>query len=214
MRIALLSKRTEYCKIAQNYIKENFNDYLIREGETDDPFPEIPGTSDYLISFLSPWIIPKEILLKTKYALNFHPAPPKYPGTGCYNFAIYNKETEYGVTCHQMLEKVDTGRIIRAKFFPMDPQDTVYKLKNRTLDHLILLFYEIMDIIKSNQPLPLSDLHWLNQPTKRKDLIELCRITKEMSPEEIARRIQATYFPGAKDLPFIEISGRKFVLKE
>lgn len=214
MKIVLLSKKTDYCKLAQDYIKANFTNYQIIEGENTNPLPEIEWTCDYLISFLSPWIIPKSILTKAKYAINFHPSPPKYPGIGCYNFAIYDKQTEYGATCHHMATKVDTGSIIRVKFFPMSAQDTVYTLKNRTMDTMVKLFYEIIDLIKNNQPFPTSDLYWLRQPYRRKDLVELCRITKDMSKEEIALRIQATYFPGAKDLPFIDIDGKKFILAE
>ena len=214
MKIILITKRTDYCKIAQNYIKKNFKDHVIIEGENNDPLPNIDWTCDYLISFLSPWIIPKQILTKAKYAINFHPAPPQYPGTGCYNFAIYHQQTEYGATCHHMATKVDTGKIINVKFFPLYPQDTVYTLKNRTMDKMIQLFYEIADIIKNNQLLPSSDLQWLRTPYKRKELVELCKITADMSDQEIALRIQATYFPGAKDLPFIEIAGKKFIFKE
>ncbi len=214
MKIVLLSKKTDYCKLAQDHIKANFTNYQIIEGENTDPLPNIEDSCDYLISFLSPWIIPESILTKAKYAINFHPAPPKYPGTGCYNFAIYDKQTQYGATCHHMATKVDTGNIIDVKFFPLYPQDTVYTLKNRTMDNMIQLFYEITNLIKNNQPLPVSDLHWLRQPYKRKDLVELCRIDKNMSQEEISLRIQATYFPGAKDQPFIEIGGKKFVLQE
>ena len=214
MKILLLSKNTDYCKIVQNHIKENFSEYQIIEGENGDPFPALDWSGDYLISFLSPWIIPEHFLTKAKYALNFHPAPPKYPGTGCYNFAIYNQENEYGATCHHMESKVDTGNIIQVKLFPMYPEDTVYTLKNRTMDHMLQLFYEILDLIKKNQPLPTSELHWQRLPYKRKELVELCRITKDMSEQEISRRLQATYFPGARDLPFIEIVGKKFILKE
>lgn len=214
MKIILLSKKTDYCKIAQDHIKQNFSNYALIEGENSDPLPNMDWTCDYLISFLSPWIIPEHVLAQAKYAINFHPAPPKYPGTGCYNFAIYDKQTEYGATCHHMATKVDTGNIISVKFFPMYKEDTIYTLKNRTMDNIIQLFYDITDIIKNNLPLPVSDLHWLRTPYKRKDLIELCKITPDTTNEEITLRIQATYFPGAKDMPFIELAGKRFVLKE
>ena len=38
-----------------------------------------------------------DTLKKAKNAINFHPAPPKYPGSGCYNFAIYNKDKKIGM---------------------------------------------------------------------------------------------------------------------
>ncbi len=66
----------------------------------------------YIISFVSPWIIPENLLNSAqKAAINFHPGPPDYPGTGCYNFALYEGTKKYGVTAHHMEKKVDTGNI-------------------------------------------------------------------------------------------------------
>ena len=51
--------------------------------------------------------------------INFHPGSPEYPGTGCTNFAIYNKEKEYGVTCHYMKTSVDSEILSQVKRFPI-----------------------------------------------------------------------------------------------
>ena len=38
---------------------------------------------------MSPWVLNNKILKKTNmYNINFHPGSPKYPGIGCFNFAI------------------------------------------------------------------------------------------------------------------------------
>ena len=58
-------------------------------------------------------------------AINFHPASPEYPGTGCNNFALYENAGEYGVTCHYMAPKADTGKIIKVKRFPVFANDDV-----------------------------------------------------------------------------------------
>ena len=61
---------------------------------------------DYIFSFRSKYIVPKEILKKTKIAaINFHPGPPNYRGIGCVNFSILNNEKFYGLTCHLMSKK-------------------------------------------------------------------------------------------------------------
>ena len=45
---------------------------------------------DYILSFRSQSILPESLLKIPKfYSINFHPGPPEYPGTGCFNFAIY-----------------------------------------------------------------------------------------------------------------------------
>ena len=61
---------------------------------------------DIIISYLSSLILPVAVLKKTKkYNINFHPGPPKYPGIGCFNYAIFNKDKFYGCTAHIMKKK-------------------------------------------------------------------------------------------------------------
>ena len=57
--------------------------------------------------------------------------------------------------------------------------------------------------------LPQSDERWKRKPQKRKELNELCRITSDMSAEEIQRRVKAVTFPNAPGA-YIEIDGMKF----
>ncbi len=53
---------------------------------------------EYIISFLSTWIIHQSILnCAQKVAKNFHLGSPDYPGIGCYNFALYEICMRYGV---------------------------------------------------------------------------------------------------------------------
>lgn len=176
-------------------------------------FPEDLGYSDYdyVISYLSPWIIPAHILNTAKTAaINFHPAPPEYPGIGCINFALYNEAKEYGVTCHHMAPQVDTGGIIAVKRFTVYPNDTVETLLNRSYDYQLALFYDIIASIYHGQPLPVSPETWTKKPTTRKELDQLATITPDLSEEEIAKRIRATSFQNWK--PCIEVNGHKFEL--
>ena len=56
------------------------------------PFPKEAKKwqGDYIISYLSRWIVPSYLLNNAKIAsFNFHPASPEYPGIGCNNFALY-----------------------------------------------------------------------------------------------------------------------------
>ena len=55
----------------------------------------------------------------------------------------YNQEKEYGVTCHHLVGKVDTGTIISVKKFPLFDHDRVIDLINRTYVYLDYLFFEI-----------------------------------------------------------------------
>ena len=74
---------------------------------------------DFILCFRSHYILKKNLIDKAQIAaINFHPGPPEYPGSGCLNFALYDNSKEYGVTVHLMNDKVDNGKIIEClRFF-------------------------------------------------------------------------------------------------
>jgi methionyl-tRNA formyltransferase len=127
-------------------------------------------------------------------AINFHPGPPEYPGIGCTNFAIYNNADVFGITCHHMEAKVDTGDIVAVKRFPVFENDTVYSITQRCYSEILYTFYELLYLLMNGENLPASTEKWLRQPYLRKELNELCRLTTDMDREEIERRIKATTY--------------------
>lgn len=211
--IFFIGKKNDfYCERAKDFIKAHFSKKMILLGQRGERFPEDAGwwEGDYIISYLSPWIIPEHLLNRAeKASINFHPGPPEYPGIGCTNFAIYDGVDTFGVTCHHMNPKVDTGDLIAVKRFPLFESDTVFTLTQRCYGYILRLFYEIASLILSGEELPKSDECWKRKPYKRKELNELCRITTDMSAEEIRRRVKAVTFPGAPGA-YIKIDGMKF----
>ncbi|MGC8857313.1 MAG: formyltransferase family protein [Anaerolineae bacterium] len=203
-----------YCVRALEFCQASFARVTFCLGRWGDPLPaEIRAwEGDYIISYLSRWVVPAELLRRARRAaINFHPASPEYPGIGCNNFALYEGATEYGVTCHHMAEKVDTGAIIAVRRFPVYPQDDVASLLQRTYEHQIELFFEIVGLLAEGKELPVSSEKWTRPPFTRKQFNELFRITPEMSPEEIARRIRAVSFEQWQ--PYIELHGFRFEYK-
>jgi methionyl-tRNA formyltransferase len=196
-----------------NYLKTNFKHVEIYQGEINNKFPllDVEGLSqDILVSYISPWIIPGSILDRTRlFNINFHPGPPEYPGIGCFNFAIYNEEETYGVTAHLMEEKVDTGRIIAIKRFPLLTTDSVYHLSIRSYEYMFSLFCEVFDYFSIHKELPNCKESWKCRPYKRKELEELCKVLPGMSRHEVDLRIKATAYP---EMPgaYIELFGNKF----
>jgi len=214
MSILLFSKRREdfYFQKAYDFIKLNCEDVVLVQGLPGEPFPReyLSWEGDYILSYLCPWVLPAEILQKAKKAaINFHPGPPQYPGTGCTNFALYHEVDVYGVTCHHMVSHVDTGNIIAVKRFPVFPSDTVYSLTQRCYSHMLALFYDIFSYIVMDAPLPVTDEVWTREPYRRKDLNALKRIELDMPPDEIRRRIRASAFPGTPGA-YVEIAGERF----
>lgn len=215
LRVLFLSKKDNvYAQRASEFIKQEFRHSLLFSGDRKEPLPAevLQWKGDLMISFISSWIYPQTLLDNAALAaINFHPGSPEYPGIGCTNFAVYNGEKEYGVTCHHMKATVDTGSIISVKRFPITPDDTVYNVTQQCYGLIERMFYEVMDCILQGRSLPVSGEKWTRKPYTRKQLNELCEITPGMSEEEINKRIRATTYktPWA----FTKIGDRVFKLQ-
>jgi len=202
------------CQRALNFLREHSSKVTFALGKWGDPLPDAARTweGDYVISYLSRWVIPADLLARARRAaINFHPASPEYPGIGCNNFALYENAKEYGVTCHHMAPKVDTGRIIAVSRFPVTEADDVASLLKRTYEHQIALFLEMAALIVAGKDLPTSTETWTRPPFTRKQFNELFKVTPDMPREEIARRVRAVSFGPWQ--PYVEIEGFKFEYK-
>ena len=202
------------CVRALEYCQNRFTRVTSCLGRWGDPFPSEARDweGDYIISYLSRWVVPEDVLKRAcKAAINFHPASPEYPGIGCNNFALYEDAKEYGVTCHHMASKVDTGAIIAVKRFPIYTEDTVATLLKRTYENQIALFFEIIELLSNGKELPVSAEKWTRPPFSRKQFNELFKITPEMNKEEIARRVRAVSYRHWQ--PYIELNGYRFEYK-
>lgn len=203
-----------HCEEAVASVRRHFHDPQIHLTRRGDPWPDRfdDWRGDFIVSYLSPLIIPQSLLNRaSRAAINFHPGPPEYPGIGCTNFAIYDGREEFGVTCHHMAARVDTGPIIAVRRFPLHSDDSVRALTQRCYTSILALFYEIMAVVVAGTPLPQSDEFWQRQPYRRHELDALCRITPDMPVDEVARRVRAVTFPGAPGA-FMEIHGYRFEL--
>lgn len=183
--------------------------HACRRGE---PLPALEGEGafDYVISYLCPLVIPERVLKRASLAaLNFHPGPPEYPGIGCTNFALYDEVTQFGVTCHHMARKVDSGPLVAVRRFPVRPRDTVSTLTRRCHAEIAGLFYEIFDDLLEGKPLPRCPEHWTRPALTRAELEALCRIDPGMPADEIRRRVRATHYPGYPGA-YVELAGIRF----
>ena len=218
MKILFIGKKDDYfSKQAQLFLMEKWGqfDLEIIESSRREKIPEhlFEWEGDYIFSYLSQWIIPGDILNKAKIAaINWHPGSPDYPGIGCTNFALYNKEVEFGITCHHMLSKVDTGKVIEVLRFPVTPNETVLSLTQKAYSNIFQSFIGIIDRIEKNESLPISNENWTRKPYTRKELNELCEIDLSMNKEEVELRIKSTTY----DRPWAQLKfhGYNFKLEK
>ena len=199
-KVLFLGKRNDsHSMKAREFLELYFDNPTILLGDWKDQPPKklLEWKGDYIISYLSRWILTPEMIDSASVAaINFHPASPDYPGIGCINFALYQNEERYGVTCHHMSEKVDSGPIISTKSFPIFEKDSVETLLSRTYDYQLVLFYEIMDKIINDEALPKSKEVWSRKPFTREEFNALTEIKPDMSEEEIKEINRATNFEG------------------
>ena len=96
-----------------------------------------------------------------------------------------------------MNPKVDTGKLVAVRRFPLYKTDTVYSLTQRCYGYILALFYEMMSLVLDKQELPQSDEGWKRKPFTRQELNNLCKISPDMSEDEIKRRVKSATFPNA-----------------
>lgn len=198
-KVFLLSKQDRFSAEAAAIARAALGDRLIVfTGKVGDPYPDLSGLvpGDTLISFLSPWIVRPQELERAGTAINFHPASVDYPGIGCYNFALYDGAAQFGAVCHHMLARVDTGRIVEERRFPLRPDDSVETLKLRTMEVMVAMFRDLIGPVARGEPLPAAAVHWTRAPYTRRQLEALKVITPDMDEAEVERRVRAVTYPG------------------
>ena len=191
-----VARAVEFCRL-------NFAAAGVHLGNWGDPLPEKAAswTGELIISYLARWIVPAGLLNRAKIAINFHPGPPEYPGYGCNNFAIYEGAQAYGVTCHHMAPRVDTGAIIEVRRFPVLTSDNAGTLLAKAYDFQLALFYSIVERIIRGEVLPASGDVWTRKPFTRNQFNELGRMAPDMTDHEIARRKRALDVGALKPVP-------------
>ena len=133
---------------------------------------------DYIFCFRSFHILKNNILKKVnKAAINFHPGPPEYRGTGCVNYALYENSKFYGCTAHLINEKVDNGKIIDVKKFNINKKNSISEVLTKTYETMSSLAISTIKNIKKNpdfvenQILKNKNVKWSNKIKDRKSVV-------------------------------------------
>lgn len=173
---------------------------------------------DVVISFLSDKILKGPILDIPN--INFHPAPPKYPGRGGASYALFNGDTKFGATAHRMVEKIDAGLVYKVRYVSICSNDTCETLFAKAEDACLHLLTDFCIFYNENRCMPETDIapQWQGPAKTRKDFQEFLDCG-EVAPyssfdlETIKRVIKATKhskFPG----PYVTVAGYKFELSK
>lgn len=208
-------------KIFRKLERYGFNVTYFESKNRNEPIPEdiFSWEGEYIICFRSLFILSEQLLRKAKVAaINFHPAPPEYPGSGCINFALYDEAENYGVTAHLMNKKVDNGKILEVRRFPINYDDDLPKLLKRTHTELYDLCSDFIHALATQGESILAEkenqsVHevWYGKAHLQKELEKLQIINPKINKLELERIIRATNIEGFP--PKITLHGYSFYLK-
>lgn len=179
-RVVLLLSDHPQTKLAELYAKRRLDVLqVIRHPRDAKKVRETLVLGDFLLNFLSAPRVRSSELAKFKTAINFHPAPPEYPGVGSASLALYDKRTEHGATAHLMDPLFDHGEIVRVRRFPI--RETGYTaLWNRSIDECLKLFQEIVRDISHGVPIVPMNIPWERNSYSRKEF-ELSAAFREVA---------------------------------
>jgi methionyl-tRNA formyltransferase len=164
---------------------------------------------DLVLSFLNERIL-KGALLAIP-GVNFHPAPPEYPGRGGASLALFDGQETYGATAHILLRQIDAGPILAVRRFDISPTDTCDTVYARAEIAALELFFEVVDRIAEDRRLPSpSKEMWLRNPITRKEFQDWL-VLDPSDKNTFIRKVKAAahpLFPG----PYVDLHGYRFTL--
>ena len=170
-------------------------------------------------AFRCPVKIPEVVLKSASIAaINFHPAPPNYRGSGSC-LAIYDQISEFGCTAHIMENRIDTGQILCCRRFSISENETLPELWQKANEHtfkMAMVFISGIcshgeDYIDRKKTEFKSEL-WSGPLRTLKEIDALQCLDAEITEEELLRIIRATSFDKYK--PYIYLHGHKFVCQK
>jgi methionyl-tRNA formyltransferase len=113
---------------------------------------------DLLLNVHSLHVVHTEVLRAPRIgSFNLHPGPlPRYAGLDAVSWALYRGETEYGVTLHEMTERIDAGGIAFQATFPMAPNDTAFTLYARSIREGLVLLERLLESATETGRVPVA----------------------------------------------------------
>lgn len=86
---------------------------------------------------------------------NLHPGPlPRYAGLDTVSWALFRGETDYGVTLHEMAERIDAGGVAFRDDFPVEPDDTALTLYSKCIRRGLALLERLLETAAAHGRVP------------------------------------------------------------
>ena len=169
-----------------------------------------PDDVDLVVSFLY-WRLIREPLISLGRigCLNFHPAPlPDFRGLGGYNVAVLEGLREWGVSCHFVDERFDTGDLVEVERFAIDPDaHTAFSLDLESGERLVGLFGRVMQQALAGEELPRKPQGEGRYVSRE----EFERLRVVRPGDDLERKLRAFWYPPHPGA-VLEVEGRRLTL--
>jgi methionyl-tRNA formyltransferase len=169
-----------------------------------------PEGVDLVVSFLYPRLIREPVLSLGRIGcLNFHPSPlPDFRGVGGYNVAILEGLGEWGVSCHFVDERFDTGDLVEVERFAIDPDaHTAFSLDLESGERLVALFGRVIDRALAGEELP-REPQGEGRYISREEFEDL-RVVRP--GDDLDRKLRAFWYPPYPGA-VVDVDGRRLTL--
>jgi methionyl-tRNA formyltransferase len=169
-----------------------------------------PEGVDLVVSFLYPRLIREPVLSLGRIGcLNFHPAPlPDFRGLGGYNIAILEGLREWGVSCHFVDERFDSGDLVEVERFAIKPDaHTALSLDLESGERLVGLFGRVIDRALAGEDLP-REPQGGGRYISREEF-EGLRVVRP--GDDLERKLRAFWYPPYPGA-VLEVEGRRLTL--
>lgn len=182
---------------------------LYEFGDTEDQEWLATLRPDFIFNF-GPLIFEPVLLDACREgAINFHPAPPDYPGRGGATYAIYNDDDWYGITAHLMEPEIDSGAILDVFSIPVQPDIRPDQLNELALRYVPIFASAIIEKAAEDRLAPTTQYEWGGPAATQADLERFMMLTPTTDEYTFRRKIAALRHP-EKPGPFLMWRGVKF----
>jgi hypothetical protein len=167
---------------------------------------KLEGRHIRLITVCFGKVVPGAVLARCSAgAVNLHPAPPEYPGSGALHLALYENASSFGATAHMMQLPVDSGAILGVERFAIPAGIGHRGLSDLALGAVVNLLQRMAPALADQLPAPCGDV-WAGRPYRLSDVMALAKLTPYMPSDEVQRRWRA-FRDGPESALYMDFQG-------
>lgn len=175
--------------------------------------------ADLLLNVHSLHVVHPEVLRAPRIGcFNLHPGPlPRYAGLDTVSWALFRGETDYGVTLHEMAERIDAGGVAYRDDFPVAPDDTALTLYGRCIRRGLALVDRLLETAAAQGRVPVEPQDLSLREYFHRGPPDGCRLEWNRAARAVRDLVRACDygpFPSPWGRPTTTVGGREVAVLE